>query len=750
MADQEMYPMNTPDTQNANVPTAAESQFLQSSLLAMAQARSDNAPSEPPALSATPTMAGLLRALKRRWGLALGVAVGTTFLAVAAVFLLMPPKYNVALRVRVVAKQGGPEDIEFPIFKASMEALVKRPLVLNAALNDKAADGRDIKDLEIVRTKGLGAVEWLEKNLKTDYLLGPEELRITLAAEHPGEAADLLNAIGKAFLNEYAEMERSKKQQRVDDLRRQKEGIEADLGKLRTTLEKQLKELDLKDRDAAAVQLQQWQNKLAAAEASRRVLNDEFAKAEGKILTSNARLKTIDKQPIPESVLFELYTRDAGIASFDQRLAKLQEEYDDYLARFPPEYAEKKKQEQIKVAKQKSEREVLLKPMLEQRWRENERTSLEYGISAAELDKQDFKLRLERVGKEIQEFERRIKEFGPGGINEPSQILATREKIEGKKKALEYTGQKISDVELEALPSRVIPIQAAAPPLDKDRAQQTKIAGAGGLSIFVLALFGVAFFEFRSRKISQPDEVTRGLGINVLGTVPAIPARSKNPSAKDAEAEAAWLGQLHESVDAIRTVLLHQARNESLHIIMISSASSGEGKTTLATQLGASLSRAWKRTLVIDADLRHPGTHVVFDTPQEPGLAEVLRGETDPADAIRATAHSRLWLLPAGNGDAHAIQALAQDNVRTLFEQLKQQFDFIIIDAPPVLPVTDSLLIGQHVDGVLFAILSDVSRAPAVFAAQQKLAPLAVRSLGAVILGAESEFGDKQYRYAGK
>ncbi|MBM3996334.1 MAG: CpsD/CapB family tyrosine-protein kinase [Planctomycetes bacterium] len=108
----------------------------------------------------------------------------------------------------------------------------------------------------------------------------------------------------------------------------------------------------------------------------------------------------------------------------------------------------------------------------------------------------------------------------------------------------------------------------------------------------------------------------------------------------------------------------------------------------------------------------------------------------EATDAARATSFSRLWVLPAGNCDTHALQALAQDNVRTLFEQLKQQYDFIIIDGPAVLPVTDGLLIGQHVDGVVYAVLTDVSRAPDVHAAQQKMAPLGVRTLGAVVLGA--------------
>jgi capsular exopolysaccharide synthesis family protein len=205
---------------------------------------------------------------------------------------------------------------------------------------------------------------------------------------------------------------------------------------------------------------------------------------------------------------------------------------------------------------------------------------------------------------------------------------------------------------------------------------------------------------------------------------------------------------LQESVDAIRTVILHQARTNDLHVIMVTSANSGEGKTTLTTQLAASLARGWKRTLVIDGDLRHPAAHKLFDVPPEPGLAEVLRGEVEPGDAIRATPFSRLWVLPAGNGDNHAIQALSQDNVRSLFEQLKQQYDFILIDTPPVLPVTDTLLLGQHVDGVLMAVLRDVSRAPALYAAQRKLAPLSVVMLGAVVLGAEAEHDDQSYGYA--
>ena len=748
--------MNSVDTNpathktNPSAPSAAESQLLQSSLMMMAQAHGDKAPAGPPGLSATPTVSALLQALRRRWMAALGLALIATALAVLAVFTLMPPKYQVTLRMRIVARQAGVDDIEFPIFKANMESLVKSPIVLSAALNDKTADGRDIKDLDIVRSKGLSATDWLEKNLKTDYLLGPEILRVTLPADQPEEAAQLLNAIGKAFLSQYAEVERSKKQERVAELRVKKERIEEELRSLRVTLLNVYKSLDVKDREAATVQQGQLLGKLAAAEATRRSNEDELAKADSEIYTANARLKNIDNQKVPEDVLFDFYSKDAIIQAHLKRLGDIEEEiariFRTYNEPYSSQYATPLRHEKVKIRDQKAQRELALNPEIEQRWRKRVREDLQYAITLGEEKLQTGTRRRENLQKEIAELERKVKDAGPGILNKPTQIVATEEKIELARKALDNTAQKISDVELEPLPSRIIPLSGAVAPQEKDQTRQTKIAGAGGMGVFLLVLFGVAFAEFRARKINEPDEVAQGLGLNVIGTIPAMPAKSKK-AATDPDKEHRWLGQLQESVDAIRTVILHQARNEALHVVMVTSAQSGEGKTTLATQLAASLARAWKRTLVIDADLRHPAAHALFEVPSEPGLAEVLRGEVEAVDAIRATSFSRLWVLPAGNGDAHAIQALAQDNIRTLFEQLKQQYDFIIIDTPPVLPVTDSLLIGQHVDGVVYAILRDVSRAPAIYAAQQKMAPLEIHTLGAVVLGTKAEFCDK-YGYA--
>jgi capsular exopolysaccharide synthesis family protein len=153
----------------------------------------------------------------------------------------------------------------------------------------------------------------------------------------------------------------------------------------------------------------------------------------------------------------------------------------------------------------------------------------------------------------------------------------------------------------------------------------------------------------------------------------------------------------------------------------------------------ASLARAWRKTLLIDCDLRNPAAHQLFDLPLEPGLSEILRGEVELDDVVRPTPISRLWLMPAGKWDSHAVQALAQEQMRDFFGRLKDQYDFIIVDACPVLAVADSLLIGQHTDAALLSIMRDVSRMPTVYAAQQRLSALGIRMLGAVVIGEKTE-----------
>ena len=152
-----------------------------------------------------------------------------------------------------------------------------------------------------------------------------------------------------------------------------------------------------------------------------------------------------------------------------------------------------------------------------------------------------------------------------------------------------------------------------------------------------------------------------------------------------------------DSFDSIRTQLLRDDGAEAARVLLVTSAAAGEGKTTLAGHLASSLARAGRKTLLIDGDLRRPSVHQLFELPQQPGFSEVLLGEVEAADAVQNTPQDGLAVIAAGQWDREVMQALARDGLEGIFEKLREEFDFIIVDSHPVLSATDSLLIGQHV-----------------------------------------------------
>jgi polysaccharide biosynthesis transport protein len=135
----------------------------------------------------------------------------------------------------------------------------------------------------------------------------------------------------------------------------------------------------------------------------------------------------------------------------------------------------------------------------------------------------------------------------------------------------------------------------------------------------------------------------------------------------------------------------------------------------------------------------------VFGLPLNPGLSELLRAEVVTSVAVQSGPVNDLWILTAGLPSSHAIEALAKEGVPRIFSQLREQFDFIVVDSCPILPVADSLLIAQHVDGVIFTMLREVSRLPQVYAGYQRLAALGVRILGIVVNGAGGDVYGSTY-----
>jgi succinoglycan biosynthesis transport protein ExoP len=299
--------------------------------------------------------------------------------------------------------------------------------------------------------------------------------------------------------------------------------------------------------------------------------------------------------------------------------------------------------------------------------------------------------------------------------------------------------------EVEALtvernaPNRVRIIEPAERPRVESPHKRLMLIGLAALGAFGSVVLGISWLEFRSRRVASVDAVVNGLGMRLVGTLPAIPGRARRGIEG---AGPAWQNLMVDSIDAVRTILLRDLRAESLQTVMITSASKGEGKSLLSCHLAISLARTGRPTLLVDFDLRSPSVHRLFDIPAAPGVSELLRGEAELAEAIRPVLGG-LDVIAAGRCDADALRRLGQDALPELVVALKRHYDFIVIDSAPVLPVADSLQISQHVDAVVFSVYRAVSRIPSVYAGYERLATLGVRMLGAVVSGIPIErYGD--------
>lgn len=139
-------------------------------------------------------------------------------------------------------------------------------------------------------------------------------------------------------------------------------------------------------------------------------------------------------------------------------------------------------------------------------------------------------------------------------------------------------------------------------------------------------------------------------------------------------------------------------------ILLLTSPSSSEGKSTAAGNLAVSMAQQKEKVLLIDANLRDPHIHFIFKIPNEKGLADVLSGYENLQDAVYQTEIGKLAILTSGHLNANPAELLGSDSMEKLFQQALEDYDVILIDSPSVLEVTDTKLLANKSDGVILVI----------------------------------------------
>lgn len=301
--------------------------------------------------------------------------------------------------------------------------------------------------------------------------------------------------------------------------------------------------------------------------------------------------------------------------------------------------------------------------------------------------------------------------------------------------------------------TRIKTISLAKPTRTPASNNRFKAMAAAPVIMLLLACGLFVLVEAKSGRVSDPDEFSQRVRVGVIGVVPPLPSLNgpgRSLSLRGQQSEKRRVEEFIQSLDHLRVTLCAQRPGmSSRRCVLITSATGGEGKTTLAAQLAGRCANAGLMTLLIDADLRRPSLGDLLEVPEGPGLVDVLTGDTTPEAAMVVIGNAGgFHLLPAGTMGQDPSRLLHGERLGQVIARFRETFDIVIIDAPPVLAVPDALLLGRWTDGAVLAVRHDASRFPLVERANKRLTSVGVPVIGAVVNGCrtmESAYGS--YRY---
>src|SRR3977135_2145236 len=224
-----------------------------------------------------------------------------------------------------------------------------------------------------------------------------------------------------------------------------------------------------------------------------------------------------------------------------------------------------------------------------------------------------------------------------------------------------------------------------------------------GLVLAVAVAYGL---DYMNDTIKTPEDVTRRLKLPFLGLVPSVRG-DKHPMLSSSNVP----HDFGEAFRSLRTSLISRFPTEGTKILVVTSAQPLEGKTTTACNIAMALAYGGARVLLIDADMRRPGLHRPLRPTNERGLSQVLIGQARVRDVIQRTVDPNLLAITAGRTPPNPSELLSSERMKTLLTNLPHgPFDWIIIDTPPVLAVTDAVILAPMVSGVTFVVGAEMTR----------------------------------------
>jgi capsular exopolysaccharide synthesis family protein len=360
------------------------------------------------------------------------------------------------------------------------------------------------------------------------------------------------------------------------------------------------------------------------------------------------------------------------------------------------------------------------------------------------------KLKIAQDSTVLSEYDAKLGELKTRAEAMPEKIVQTsaleraksvKEKIYGQLED-RYLGAWMTEESVFGNVKAEDPAGLSATPIRPNR-QSAIVTGA--LIGLAIGIGLVVLLSFLDTTIRTPDDVEVH-NVSLLATIPVINHPSQ-PLALSAEAasnerpkftphRASHLdpqSSVAESYRSLRTTVLFSSLDRDIQVLAITSSAPQEGKSTTSSNIGIVMAQNGKKTLLVDADLRRTILHSVYGIPREPGLTNLLFERTTFEEAIKPTDVENLFVLPCGIIPPNPSELLGSQRMVQLIERLREEFDMVLLDTPPVVAVTDALLLSHSADATLLVARADVTRVDALLRAMDSIERSGAGLLGVVL-----------------
>ena len=655
---------------------------------------------------------------RRRW-----IVFLVTLLAIGGgVFYLLKatPLYTSTSRIYVEQKERplGLDDIgriaRSSNYLYTQAELIRRTETLSAAINSPAMG--HLKVLAEVDNP----VAFLRKSLEVVVGKKDEIINISFTCPYPEEAATIVNTVVDAYITAHNQGKRESSAELVEILK--------------------------KDRDKADKRLQEISGEMGDLIQNSTILatgtdeNSNLARRDLGVISkakSDASVKLTEAKNFYERLQgiadpaavrqFVQAERGKGTAYADvdemdrlsAELTQLERQRLDLLPKFKPDSA------QVAALDAEIERYRQQIAQLERDFAENQRTVAKEQFEAAQTLVSQYEKQFEKaqeaaaeMGREFSKYARKQAEYD----RQKAWLETLNDKIDRTDIAPQIGGLNIEIIEAAEV--------ADAP----SHPQKARVLGLA-MCLGLFAGTGLALLrEWKDERLRSTDQISALLGLPILGAIPSMSRPKQTVAIRGQKVRLSPDSAEAEAFRVVRTSIFFGIPKDEAKTILVTSPAPGEGKSTVASNLALAIAQAGQSVLLIDADFRRPMQHSIFNNgPARKGFDAVLAGQVSLDEAIIHTGTENLDILPCGSKASNPAEMLNSNSCERIIKELAQRYDRVVVDSPPVVPVTDARILAVLCDVTVLVVRADVSTRRVTAQAYESLIRVEARLVGVAV-----------------